>query len=329
MCVLLTSKIYFMRHQSTKSMYSTSQEILYIVCIAAWNLCKQNLEKFTALKAFYTEAFITNALQTMKDAKNLPESIHTIAKRKEARINLMKSTKNVRANWQVLKVYITKAFDPSLVKTKLDAAGKAMYAKASVDNWSAVRSLIDTANVFIAANLKELKANENMPKDFQAKFKAAGDACVELYKTFASTNLDKEMATSVKMDANNAVYASLIEMLKDGYQIFTNDTMIRKQFTFSYLVSMHKGERPASLKGYLVNHLQQPVVDAVIESKNQKYKAITNNKGHYRISRIATGSYPFTITCPGYQPLDLTINFVAGVATKGDYEMSAQMKKVA
>lgn len=315
--------------KTVKKTYSTTQEILYTVCLAAWKLCSDNLAKFTALKAFYTEPFVTNAVQAVNDAKQLPESRVTIAGRKEARINLANSTRQVRSNWQTLKVYITKAFPQNIVKAKLDAAGAALYAKASVDNWSAVRSLIDTANVFIDSNLAELTANENMPANFQATFKSAGDSCIEFSVVYARMNMEKQVATSGKIDANNAIYATVIEMLKDGQQIFKDDVSSKRQFTFSYLVSIHRGERPASLRGKIVNTLNTPVESAIIASQDGKYTATTNRKGHYRINRIAAGTYTFTITCPGYEAVVQEITFVAGKASKGDFAMSNILMKVA
>lgn len=312
-----------------KRTYGIPQEILYTVCQAAWNLCGQNLQKFTNLKAFYTETFVANAKQMVLDAKNLPDIIQTIAFRKEARIILVVSTKQVMTNWQVLKVYITKAFGEGMVKAKLDAAGAALYKKASVDNWSAVRSLIDTANIFISNNLDALTANDNMPASFQTSFKAEGDNCIELSTIYASVNIEKQTATGTKMDANNAIYASVIEMLKDGQQIFKDDPIMKRQFIFKYLVKMHKGERPASLRGIILNNLKLPVKGVVIESLDLKYEATTNAKGHYQIKRVAAGTYTFRIMAHGYEPQEQTIVFVAGVASKGDFTLQVQMLKVA
>jgi hypothetical protein len=312
-----------------KTIYGIPQEILYTVCIAAWKLCSANLTKFTALKAFYTEAFVTNALTAVRAAKDLPEIRQTIAARKEARINLAAATRQVRGNWQVLKVYITKAFEESMVKAKLDAAGAGLYSKASVDNWSAVRSLIDAANTFIAANLDQLTANGNMPADFQTTFKTAGDACIDLSVIYSKANMAKEMATGIKADANNAIYASVIEMLKDGQQIFKDDAIMKRQFAFSYLVSMHRGDGSASLRGTIVNSLKMPVEGAVIVSDDQKYIATTDRKGYYRINRIAAGTYTFTITCPGYNPRVEVITLAAATASRGDFELTNLLSKVA
>ena len=313
----------------SKNNYPTPQEILYSVCLAAWNLCGASLQRFTDLKAFYTAAFVTDALQAVQDAKALPQSRETLAARKEARINLSNATRQVQANWQLLKVYITKAFAPDMAKTKLEAAGASLYNKASVDNWSGVRMLIEAANTFIANNLADLTANQNMPANFQATFLADGNACIDLSVTFARLNMEKEAATTAKQEANNAIYASVIEMLKDGQQIFKDDAAAKKQFTFSYLVSKYQAAGSASLKGSIVNHLGNPVEGVVIASADGRYEATTDVTGRYRINRIVEGTYTFNITCLGYIPLVQVITFVAGTASKGDFEMAIEMKQVA
>ncbi len=107
----------------TKNVYSISQELLYTICFAGWNLCSQYLTDFANLKAFYTGAFIESAVQAVTDAKALVTSRQTIGARKEARINLENATTVVRNNWQLLKVYITRAFAKDIVDTKLEQPG--------------------------------------------------------------------------------------------------------------------------------------------------------------------------------------------------------------
>lgn len=312
-----------------KKNYDTPQEILYTICITAWNLCNEYLSQFAALKAYYTGDFITASKQAVQDAKALPSTVQTITNRKAARIALIASAKQAQANWQLLKVYIIKAYDKSMVATKLEAAGASFYNKASVDNWSGVRSLIEAANTFIAANLGDLTANQNMPATFQTTFQNDGEDCIDLSGTFFALNMAKQMATSAKVDANNAIYASVIEMLKDGQQIFKEDAATKKLFTFSRLISVYKGEGSASLRGRIVNNLSMPLEGATVISADQKYGAITNAKGHYRITRIAEGSYPFTVIFPGYTPVEQLIAFVAGTATTANFELANAMMKVA
>ena len=312
-----------------KRMWGIPQEILYTICVAAWNMCSQNLLKFSSHSPLYTEAFIADALQAVQDAKQLPESRQTIAFRKEARVNLLNATRLVQLNWQTLKTYIIRAFAEDMVQAKLEAAGSALYSKASIDNWTGVRSLIDMTNTFITNNVEELIANNNMPADFQATFKANGDNCIALSALYNQTDREKEMATAGKIDANNAIYASLIKMLKDGQLIFQDDAILKPQFTYSYLVSKYRGDGSASLKGYIVDELNRPVEGVAVLSENEKYGAVTNSKGHYKITRIEAGTYIFNITCPGYSPISQAITFAAGTASKGNFELTNLLKKVA
>ena len=91
----------------------------------------------------------------------------------------------------------------------------------------------------------------------------------------------------------------------------------------------HKGEGSASLSGYIVNALNQPVEGVAIISTDQKYFATTNKRGYYRISRITAGSYPFSVTCSGYIPIEQVITFNAGTASRVSFDLTNAMKKVA
>ncbi len=71
-----------------------------------------------------------------------------------------------------------------------------------------------------------------------------------------------------------------------------------------------------------------PIEGVVIQSQDMKYTAIINEKGYYRISRVAEGTYTFNVTCPGYSPLMQVITFAAGTASKGNFAMENQMMKV-
>jgi len=68
---------------------------------------------------------------------------------------------------------------------------------------------------------------------------------------------------------------------------------------------------------------------AAVLSADEKYGAVTNSKGYYRISRIAAGTYTFNISCEGYEPVSQQITFAPGTASKGDFTMANEMKKVA
>lgn len=311
-----------------KKLFDCSQEVLYLVCMAGWNLCTQFLANFTAFRAVYTPAFIADAIQAVQDAKVLIPSRTTVGYRKLSRIECVNTAKLVQSNWQKLKAYISNAFPKDQVKARLEVAGASLYKKVTVDNWSAAHSLIDAANTFIANNLDTLIANGNMPAGFQAAFQADGDSFITASTIFYQVNMEKKQFTAQKLEANSAIYESLITMLKDGQQIFSNDQTAREQFIFEQLKASYKGGS-ASLTGYITNGNLQPVEDAIITSSDARYIAITNKKGYYRISRLAEGTYSFTISCPGYTPAEQSITFTAGIRSTADVALINAMKKVA
>ena len=309
--------------------YNIPQEILYSVCLTAWNLCNENREKFAKMKGFYTEAFIANAIASVENAKELPCLTQTNAGRKVARIRLAKAARQVMDNWQVLKLYATSAFDKSMISVVLEQAGSTFYKKASLYNWSAVRTMIDEANIFIRNNKEALTANNNMPEDFQTQFAADGDKCLQLSMEFFSLNLEKEKTTYLKIAANNAIYERTIAMLKDGQRIFSDDAVNKRQFVFNYLVSFQRGQGTASLKGYITDQLNLPVEGVIVISENEKYSATTDSRGYYQISRMAHGSYLFHFRKPGYQSIEQPITLTEGTSAKGDFIMKKQMQLVA
>jgi len=311
-----------------KKFSNCPQEVLYLVCMAGWNLCAEFLSNFTAFRAVYTPAFISDAIQAVQNAKALTPSRKTMGDRKLARIACANAAKLIQTDWQRLKAYISNAFPKDQVKARLEVAGASLYKKVTDNNWSAVHSLIDAANNFIADNLDALTANGNMPVDFQAGFLADGNSFIEISAIFFQANIEKKQFTAQKLDANNAIYESLITMLKDGQQIFSEDKSAREQFVFEQLKASYKGGS-ASLVGYATNGNMQPVEGAVITSSDARYTDVTNKKGYYRISRIAEGTYNFTLTCPGYAPVDFSVTFIAGKKRTADVTLVNVMKKAA
>jgi len=316
-----------MKEKSKK--YNIPQEILYSVCLSSWELCKENLDKFAECKAYYTETFIDEAIASVREARELPGILHNRAKSKEVHIDLQLAARQVMDNWQLLKLYINKAFGKDMAAIKLEAAGASIYTRAALYNWSAVRSLADVAGTFIRNNKEALTKANNMPEEFQTRFVADGDKFIGLSMAFGSITMENQMATQLKIDSNNAIYETAIEMLKDGQQIFRYDAIIKRQFIFNYLVSVHSGKGSASFSGYITDEVNSPVEGATIQSQNQKYTAIADSKGYYRIARIAEGVYNFNITKPGYQPVEQSFIFTAGTAGKEDVVMKKQMQLVA
>jgi hypothetical protein len=312
-----------------RKLFTCTQTLLYTLCAALWKSCSDYLSQFAALKAYYTTDYITAALKAVTDAQALPNSTAAIANRKYARTDLVNATTPVKNNWQLLKQYILAAYPIDMALNKLIAAGAPLYAKANIGRWSTVASLIATANDFIADNLDDLTANNNMPVGFQKIFEVAGEAWSDTSVIYFDADNAKKMAVNQKIEANNAICESVMAMVKDGQQIFKDNEAVKSLFVFSQQSEVRTGAGIAKLTGTITNEAKMPVIGATIVSKELNYKAITNEKGRFSINRILAGDYTFTISCPGYVSVDKTITLTAGKSGKFSLSLAMVMKKVA
>lgn len=302
---------------------------MYTICLACWNSCNNYQTDFATFKALYTPAFIAAAIQKVKDAQALPDSRQVIAARSAARLNLIEAADAVKINWQVLKAYITQAYSKEVAPAMLEGAGASLYKKVSADNWSAVRSLINAANSFIAQNLSTLTDNANMPETFPGVFQSAGENFVDLSITYFDIDNAKKMVVTQKIEANNAIYESVISMLKDGQQIFKDDVAVKNLFVFDKQLATRKGTGSASLSGYIKNDAQLPVSGALIASNVLDYQAFTDSKGYFSIKHMVAADYNITVTFPGYVSAEQQVSLTAGVASKMSLTLANAMKKVA
>ncbi len=222
--------------------YDTSQEVFYKVCETAWDLCANHLADFKEFSGSYTPARINNAMEVVKRAKKMCPASYTLDNIKHIRINMIKAARQVQHHWQILKQYITAAYSKELAEIELRAAGASYYKKASLDNWSSLRSLINSAQKFMRKELDALTANQNMPPAFPAKFAAIADKFLQISKAFFNAKIKKAQITSRKIEANNIAYDQLINMLKDAQQIFRYQPEIKEQFVFSNIVSIYENK---------------------------------------------------------------------------------------
>lgn len=118
-------------------------------------------------------------------------------------------------------------------------------------------------------------------------------------------------------------------MLKDGQQIFKDDTAVKSLFVFDQQLASRKGAGSASLTGYIRNDSKLPVVGASIVSSELGYSAVTSSKGHFSIKRMMAGDYTITITMPGYAPFVQQVSLTSGVSTKVNVTLVSTMKKAA
>jgi hypothetical protein len=305
--------------------YSCPMPVLYSLNRTAWNLCHENLADFAILKAKYTEQYIADALTAVDDAEKMKNLQNRDAGQKKNRIELGESAKQVCFNWQLLKRYMADAFAPSVQQAELQAAGAGYYFNAAAKNWTAVKSLILAANSFMHDNGSALTANDNMPASFVAKFRADGDRFIQLDTKRMEAANKNSLTTKDKVSANNAIYKSLIDMFADAQRVFTNNAPLRSQFTFGYMVNQVSGSGIGSIRGLISSSINGKAVDGVtITAIDEKYSAITNDKGRYNITRVAAGTYTFVFEKPGYESATQDVVVKPGTAATFDVVLTSE-----
>jgi len=150
-----------------------------------------------------------------------------------------------------------------------------------------------------------------------------------LSANFFAIDSEKKMLVKQKTDANNAVYESVISILKDGQTIFKEDAAVKGLFVFDQQLVTHRGASSASFGGYVKNESRMPVVGASVVFNELGYEAVTGSKGYFSIKQMAAGDYTFTISFPGYTPVVQQVSLTAGVAAKLDVTLINAMKNVA
>ncbi len=187
---------------------------------------------------------------------------------------------------------------------------------------------MNAANNFIANNIDDLLANNNMPKSFPKSFQKECDQCLADSVTFFAADLTKKEATKKKTEAYVSVYGDTITMLKNAQIIFKDNKAVKLKFSFASLKSSH-GTASASLYGTILNDNNMPVEGVLITAMDGKYSANSSNKGAYRINRIEEGTYVFSFSSPGYTPVNQTIVIKAQTKSKADMKLAFSLKKVA
>jgi hypothetical protein len=215
--------------------YNCSQVDLYSICETGWANYQNRVAPFTAFKAFYTVPFGVTALAKVSAARLLPDVQQRGAPSESYLVTLKAEGTLVRDDFGKLKRYIDSAFEAAYRKAEYEAAGQLLFDEGM--DWDSIEELGDNMNQYITDKLATLTANQNMPAAFQGVVTGhvtAFNTTYGLYKTAEQTTA----AANAKIQANNEIYKELMDMFKDGKEIFKRDPEIAKEFTFSVLQQM-------------------------------------------------------------------------------------------
>lgn len=308
-----------------KPTYNCSQQALYDVCRSGWTSCNTYLANFTAFSPLYDGAYITARMAELNAAEALPDAEQRTEESRTLRINMKDAaTEGIRL-WKLLKLYITNAYPANEVEVKLDVAGQSHFRKAGADDWGAVSRLLTDGNAFIVSNSGNLTANNNMPPAFSATFEAAKEDFDDLYQEYITAGQAEEIDTQTKIQANNAIHASLMKMFLAGQEIFFDNEAVKKLFTFDQVLLNVTGPGNQGIKGDVtIQGTTNPVTEGEVSFTGPSSKTVEiDEDGHYECPQLAAGLYTMLVTAPGFSGVTFNdIEVVTGIMKTVDIELT-------
>ena len=287
--------------------YSCTQAELYAVARTGWNSYIEFLPSFTAIRGYYVATYASTALAFIDTVEAMPNEQARYAQVEVLRTQLITLADQCLHQWQILKRYITTSFPEPAIKPRLEEAGGNYYPKAANYNWEILRLLNVQAANFLTTHNAALIAGDNMPPTFPTTYSTAATAYAAKMQEFLDAEEIAQLDTQNKIIANNTIYDTLINMFKDGQEIFENDTAIRRQFTFTEVLYLISGAGTSGLRGIITHELTQlPIPDVTITVVENGKTTITNQEGKYRLAPLASGMYTLLIEATGYHPI--TVN---------------------
>jgi hypothetical protein len=310
----------------TQTTYNCTQPELYAVARTGWNSYTQYLAQFTDYRGYYLAAYATAALAEIDAAELLPDAQARYANSEVLRTELVAAADDCLARWQTLKRYISTSFAPAAIKPRLEEAGANRYEKAANYNWEELRMMNVNATAFIAAHTPALVLGNNMPLMFPTDYAAA----ITLYNVKMQAFIDSEEAaynaTEAKIAANNAVHAKLMNMFKDGQEIFMHEVGKRREFTFDTVLGLISSPGQAGIRG-LIRSLQDgtgiPNVEVTILGSSETTHS--DEEGNYELKPLASGNYTLRFSAPGYRDLVVhDFHVEVGTVSTLDVQMEAE-----
>ncbi len=287
----------------TKANYKCTQPELYAVARTGWASYSANLLAFGAYRGYYDAAYATAALAAITAAELLPDAQARYANTEVYRTELVALADDCLARWQTLKRYILTSFPEAAQKARLEEAGSLRYEKAGEYNWEELRMMNISASTFLVTHNAALSAGNNMPLAFLAAYNTAAASFATKMQQFLNSEEQGIIDTNTKITANNAVYTTLINMFKDGQEIFKTQDEIKRQFVFETVLGLITNPSAAGLKGKVISSQDlTPIFDAHVEILNTSQSSNTDTDGNYLVKPLATGSYDVRFSAlPNYR----------------------------
>lgn len=310
--------------------FNCPQAVFVVVIETILNSMEEFLSFITPRRPKYKLAWITAARAALAAADALPDEAARQAVSSIIREQLLVLNIQCCLLWNELADFIRDAFAPNLVEIQLKAAGSERYEKAAKPNWTETKAMMKSAKTFLTANLAALTADENMDPAFATEF---GDLVTAFNAKLAAYESSKEavpVARDEKIDAFNAVYATVRPMMDFVERIFRDNESVRTQFVFSNVVDRVSGHGLAGARGTVTNGVDlMPIENAevriwIAETPAVFYTAKTDANGKFLIN-CPSGEYKFRVMADGYvTSADKDIKIFVGTVSAFDQALVAE-----
>lgn len=293
-----------------KAQYNCGQEELYAVALLGWNSYLENTPDFTNHLTTYTTAYGNAQLSAVTAASNMPDAQQRDEVSESLRVQLEVAAEACLIQWKNLESYILHSFPENLHKAKLEGAGSTHYEAASGSNWEEVEALMKSGKQFITANNAALTAG-GMPVAFPTTFNNVKTNFDTLYAGFEDAQQDNEELRDQKINANNALHATLMSMFDDGQKIYRNNPAKRERFTFAKVLGLVSGPGLAGVKG-TCGPVAAVQAGVTIKCNAQSKSTVANDDGTYALNLQSGNNIAVEYSALGFETKIITLDVSVG-----------------
>lgn len=282
------------------SRYRSTQAELYAIAEIGWNSCLTFITLFAGLNTIYTAAYVAARLQEIADARNLPGFQQRDAVSEQAHTQLEAQLPIIINYWNRLESYIRKTLPKAERKTKIESAGSSYYASAVTGDWENVKLLTETGIQFATNNTAEL-TTAGMPANFIVNYTTQLTRFNLQYGNFISGEQSSKEGTDEKIDANNEMHETLMDMFSDGQVITYDNAATRDRFIFTKVKELVSSPGPAGLQGLTTNYATGGKLEAVtINIVELERSAFSSEVGEYGFTTLPAGTYTIIASRPSF-----------------------------
>ena len=303
--------------EPVRPVYKCTQGANYSGCGTVADNLQAKLAEMAAFRGRYTAAFVTAFRGKIADAMALPDDQARGADAQALLVQMNDKRDVIMGLWVDTGRYIEGAFPKGEWAIRREEAGNKHFAKVGTNNWDELVMACSSNKGFLVAKAVTLEdGGLNMPNPFPGEFKTQSDAFDSLYAAFKVAE-QTTVATNIKINANNAIFNTAMEICKDGQAKFKDDEGVTKMFTWTVIQELINPPGSASLELVVLDIVTlMPVVDAVIVIQTEGGPQITLSGGATGIAKevdIDPAVYSGVAKAPGYVELAFVKDVDKGV----------------